>query len=161
MTGDWKEGSIEGVEFREAVKRADQRGWLAEIFRSDEMPPDMLPMMSYVSVTLPGVTRGPHMHNSQTDVFGFFGPGCFSIRLWDDREESATRGNMITRNVGERNPMIVVVPPGIVHGYTNISDIEAWVLNFPNRLFAGPGRGEPVDEVRYENMADHPFSMES
>lgn len=159
MDSEWKDGDIDGLVFRAAVKHTDERGWLAEIFRSDEVPDDTMPAMSYVSVTLPGVTRGPHKHNSQTDMFGFFGPGTFRIRFWDDRDGSPTRGNRVTKEVGEDNPTIAVVPPGIVHGYTNISEIEAWVMNFPNRLFAGEGRREPVDEVRYEDIPDHPFSM--
>ena len=160
MNSEWSEGDIDGLVFREAVKHTDERGWLAEIFRADEVSEDIMPVMSYVSVTLPGVTRGPHKHDRQTDMFGFFGPGTFRIRFWDTREESPTHGNSVTREVGETAPTIVVVPPGIVHGYTNISDSEAWVLNFPNRLFAGSGRTEPVDEIRYENIPDHPFSME-
>ena len=157
---EWKDGDIDGLVFRKAVKHTDVRGWLSEVFRSDEIPGDIMPVMSYVSVTLPGVTRGPHKHSDQTDMFGFFGPGTFKVRFWDAREKSPTCGCVVTDEVGEDNPMIVIVPPGIVHGYTNISETDAWVMNFPNRLFAGPGRSEPVDEVRYEDVVDHPFSME-
>jgi len=160
MTEEWKDGEIDGLVFREAVKYTDERGWLAEVFRSDEVPEDLMPVMSYVSVTLPGVTRGPHKHESQTDMFGFFGPGMFRTRFWDAREGSPTYGNSLTREVGEENPTVVVVPPGVVHGYTNISENEAWVMNFPNRLFRGEGREEPVDEIRYEDVPDHPYSME-
>jgi dTDP-4-dehydrorhamnose 3,5-epimerase len=55
--------------------------------------------------------------------------------------------------------VIVTVPPRVVHGYTNVSDGDAWVLNFPNRLFAGEGKKSPVDEVRHEDADDSEFSM--
>lgn len=157
---NWTEGEIEGVVLRPALKHTDQRGWLAEIFRGDEFPPDLLPAMSYVSVTKPGVSRGPHGHREQTDVFAFVGPGTFRVRLWDNRPSSRSYGRRMTALAGEGNPMIVIVPPGVVHGYTNVSDKEAMVLNYPNRLYAGKGKKEPVDEVRHENEKNSDFVLD-
>jgi dTDP-4-dehydrorhamnose 3,5-epimerase len=157
---NWIEGEIVGVIIRAARRHTDQRGWLAEMFRSDEMPADMLPAMSYVSVTHPGISRGPHGHLVQTDVFGFVGPGNFRLKLWDNRPGSPTYGHRVTLIAGEEDPQIVVVPPGIAHGYTNISAVDGWVLNYPNRLFAGQGRKDPIDEVRYEDLSAREFSME-
>ena len=45
-------------------------------------------MMTYVSQTLPGVTRGPHEHVDQTDGFAFMGPSDFKLVLWDTRLRS-------------------------------------------------------------------------
>lgn len=157
----WKEGIIRDVVVRPAKKYADGRGWLAEIFRSDEIMQDNMPVMGYVSATRPGVARGPHEHREQTDVFGFIGPGSLKIRLWDNRKESSTYGVIQTIDVGEVNPVVVVVPPGVVHGYRNISSVDAIVLNFPNRLYAGKGKKQPVDEIRYEEEKNTPFVMDS
>ena len=49
--------------------------------------------MAYVSVTKPGVIRGPHEHVNQTDMFVFVGPGEFELHLWDRRESSPTKGS--------------------------------------------------------------------
>jgi dTDP-4-dehydrorhamnose 3,5-epimerase len=155
----WKEGKIGGVEIRPAERHIDQRGWLVEIFRSDEISKARMPVMGYVSMTRPGVTRGPHEHREQTDVFGFVGPGSLRIKLWDNRKNSPTYGTMQTVDVGEVNPVIVTVPPGIVHCYKNISSTDAMVLNFPDRLFAGKDKKQPVDEIRYENAENTPFLM--
>jgi dTDP-4-dehydrorhamnose 3,5-epimerase len=151
----WTDGKIDGVEIRDAVKRTDPRGWLAEVFRSDEMNAGIMPAMGYVSVTHSGVARGPHEHKKQTDLFAFFGPGAFKIRMWDNRKASPTYGRTMTFVVGEDHPTVVVVPPGVIHGYRNISSGDAWVMNFPNRLYAGKGKRSPVDEVRYED-GSHP-----
>ena len=85
--------------------------WLAEIFRHDEF--DYMPAMSYVSVTKPGVARGPHEHVYQSDCFVFVGPGSFDLYLWDRRGNSGTKGEHIKMNVGEDNPVMVIVPPGV------------------------------------------------
>ncbi len=156
---NWQEGAIDGVQIKPAAKHADSRGWLAEVFRSDELDPELMPVMSYVSVTAPGVSRGPHAHHSQTDTFAFLGPGSFTVKLWDNRENSPTLGNMQTIEAGHSNPVIITVPPGIVHGYRNTSEIDAWVVNCPNKLFAGPNKSEPVDEIRYEDLTNSPFDL--
>ena len=156
----WIEGDIEGVEIRASVRREDSRGWLAEVFRSDEVRPAIAPMMGYVSVTHPGVARGPHEHKEQTDLFAFLGPGTFRIRMWDNRKASPTYGHARTLVAGEENPTIIVVPPGVVHGYRNVSSMDAFVLNFPNRLYAGKGKKSAVDEVRYEDGTNPDFRID-
>ncbi len=141
-------------------KHVDERGWLAECFRCDETPSEVHPAMAYVSITLPGIARGPHEHVNQTDYFCFLGPGHFKVVLWDNRSDSPTFNIRQVVFTGEDNPKIVIVPPGVVHGYKNIGTTEGQVLNFPNRLFAGPGRTQKVDEIRHEAKAPSPFRMD-
>jgi dTDP-4-dehydrorhamnose 3,5-epimerase len=148
------DGKIEGVLMKEMKPYHDSRGWLAETFRIDELG-DYKPVMSYVSVTLPKITRGPHEHRDQTDYFCFF--GAFSLYLWDNRKESPTRGYRMVIENADR--LIVMVPPGVVHAYKNAGDSEGMVLNFPDRLFGGWGKKEKVDEVRYENDPETPFRV--
>ena len=155
----WTEGKIDGVVIRPAKRNSDARGWLSEIYRSDDITEDIMPAMGYVSLTHPGVTRGPHEHHEQTDTFGFIGPGNYLLKLWDNRKNSATYGRTWSIVAGESEPIIAIIPPGIVHGYTNVSKVDGLVLNFPNRLYAGPGRRQPVDEVRYENAKETDFAM--
>ncbi|MEX2185980.1 MAG: dTDP-4-dehydrorhamnose 3,5-epimerase family protein, partial [Pirellulales bacterium] len=152
--------SIAGVEFRPLASHADARGWLVELFRHDELDERLHPAMAYVSETLPGVARGPHEHVEQTDLFAFFGPGDFRITLWDARPASPTHGAQVVQVVGASAPMAVVVPPGVVHAYENVSDKPAWVFNAPNRLYAGWRGKEPVDEIRHENDAASVFRLD-
>ena len=156
----WKEGDIEGVVMHPIKRMSDSRGWLAEIFRSDEIAPDLLPAMSYLSVTHPDVIRGPHEHREQTDIFAFFGPGTFKLKLWDNRKDSSSYGNTMIFIAGEDNPMSIILPPGIIHGYRNISDHDAWMSNYPNKLFAGEGKKDPIDEIRHEDDESNEFSMD-
>jgi dTDP-4-dehydrorhamnose 3,5-epimerase len=146
-----KKGKIDGVVIREITKHIDDRGWLAEVFREDELLREHMPVMGYISMTQPGVARGPHEHVDQTDSFGFIGPSNFKLYLWDNRKSSAT---YMTRQVvyaGEDSPKSVIIPPGVVHAYRNVGGKQGMVVNFPNRLFAGKGKKERVDEVRHED----------
>jgi dTDP-4-dehydrorhamnose 3,5-epimerase len=62
---------MKGIEIKELSVHEDNRGWLAEIIRDDES--DVKPVMSYLSMTRPGLARGPHEHKEQTDYFCFIG----------------------------------------------------------------------------------------
>ena len=152
---NFQKGPIEGVVITPFRKFVDERGWLAEIFRNDET--DYRAVMSYVSMTNPGVARGPHEHVEQSDLFCFF--GRFRLYLWDNRKGSATYGKKIVHDGGEV-PFIAVVPPGVVHAYRNIGDSGALVLNLPDRLYRGEGRSGQVDEIRYEDDPDSPFRID-
>ena len=156
----WSDGSIDGVVVRRVDEHSDARGWLAELFRDDELEKSIWPAMGYVSMTRPGMARGPHAHREQTDCFAFVLSGRFDLRMWDNRPGSSTRGRRCFMTVGEDNPVVVVVPPGVVHGYRNLASTDGLVLNFPNRLYAGEGRKQAVDEIRYEEEDPAVFSME-
>jgi dTDP-4-dehydrorhamnose 3,5-epimerase len=153
------ESQIPGVVCRPLAVYQDSRGWLAEIFRQDEVPQEQVPVMGYISVTQPGVGRGPHAHRQQTDLFCFPGPGEFRVTLWDQRPDSPAYGLRQEFILGENCPGLIIIPPGVVHGYLNLSDRAGLVCNFANRLYRGPGRQEPVDEIRYEDDPDSPFRL--
>lgn len=150
---------IEGVDIRPLSHHRDDRGWLVELYRDDELDEELRPRMVYISQTMPGVARGPHEHIDQTDYFAFIGPGNFRLYLWDARDGSPTEGNRIVVTVGQSNPAAVVIPPGVVHAYKNISDIPGNVVNAPNQLYAGEGKAGPVDEIRHENVEDSPYVL--
>ena len=95
MKMQFKKGKIEGVIIEQLTKFSDDRGYLVETFRIDNLPSKLRPVMSYVSYTKPGIARGPHEHMEQTDIFCFMGPGNFKIRLWDNRKEYESYGNFM------------------------------------------------------------------
>ena len=152
---EFKKGEIEGVVLEKLIKFIDERGFLVETFRIDNLRDNLQPVMSYVSYTRPGIARGPHEHLKQIDIFCFFGPGNFKIKLWDNRKESKTFGCCMSIVGGENNPIRIMVPPGVVHGYKNISkEDDGMVLNYPDKLYRGWDRKEKVDEIRHEDTGD-------
>jgi dTDP-4-dehydrorhamnose 3,5-epimerase len=154
------DGEIDGVEIRPLKPFHDKRGWLVEIFRHDQLTQERFPVMMYVSSTLPGVTRGPHEHVDQTDGFAFIGPSDFRLYLWDHRPNSRTRGHRCVATFGASNPAAVWIPPGVVHAYRNVGEVSGLVFNVPNRLYAGWGKKEPVDEIRHEDADPSKFLMD-
>ena len=143
-------GEIADVLVKELTKHSDPRGWLIEIFREDEIDPRYRPVMEYISMTEPEIARGPHEHADQADYFAFIGPSTFKVYLWDNRRNSPTYRNRMALLAGEEAPRTVIIPPGVVHAYKNVGGKTGMVVNLPNRLFAGRGRKETVDETRHE-----------
>jgi len=156
---NWKDGIIDECCLTESRRFHDDRGWLSEVFRNDEPPNGHQPAMVYLSETRPGVTRGPHAHEDQTDLFAFF-DGQFRVFLWDPRPDSKTEGVRQIFEAGRENPCTLTVPPGVVHAYKNIGGSPALILNCPDRLYAGKTREEPIDEIRYEDQPESDYRMD-
>jgi len=158
------QSAIPGVLLTFLSRFEDPRGWLDELFRSDTLEAadmkDAKPVMGYLSMTRPGVARGPHEHRDQTDLLAFAGPSDFEVTLWDNRTGSPTFGRRETFVLGASYPATLIVPPGIVHAYRNVGKVDGWVLNFPNRLYKGPGRTGPVDEIRHEENPQSRYKVE-
>lgn len=164
MTRDELASAIPGVRVELLAPATDGRGWLAELFRADVLEAtgmgEAQPVMAYLSMTRPGGTRGPHEHLEQTDFFAFAGPSDFEVTLWDNRQGSPTFGRREILVLGASRPATLIVPPGVVHATRNVGKVDGLVVNFPNRLYRGPGRAESVDEIRYEDDTRSSFKVE-
>lgn len=156
----FKVAEISGVVIRDLQRFHDARGWLAELFRHDQLDEEYYPAMAYISSTDPGATRGPHEHVDQADLFCFLGPSNFQIQMWDNRPESSTFNHVMILVVGADNPKSVLVPKGVAHAYRNVGDVQGIVINCPNRLYAGHGKGEAVDEIRHEDDPETIYRMD-
>jgi len=156
---EFRSGPIEGVTIKPLKKYIDTRGWLSELYREDELDAEYHPVMTYVSETKPGVQRGPHEHVDQADYFSFIGPSDFNLVLWDNRKDSPTYWNKISVVVGESWPAAVVIPKGVVHTYKNVGTKDGWVINAANRLYKGPDKKDPIDEIRHEDDPDTLFKI--
>ena len=156
----FKRGQIRDVVVRAVGKFVDERGWLAELFRHDELEAEYFPAMCYISSTEPNVQRGPHEHVDQADFFVFIGPSNFKLRLWDNRRDSETYGHVMTLYTGADNPKAVLVPKGVVHAYRNVGSVSGIVINCPNRLYMGEGKRAEIDEIRHEDDPATVYRME-
>ncbi len=152
-------GKIQDVVVYPLKKFVDERGWLCELFRHDEIAEEFYPAMAYISVTEPNTQRGPHEHVEQADLFCFLGASNFKLRLWDNRENSPTFRSVMTLFVGADNPQAIIVPIGVVHAYKNVGSEKGMVINCPNRLYMGAGKLEKIDEIRHEDDPDTIFTI--
>jgi dTDP-4-dehydrorhamnose 3,5-epimerase len=155
MSAPQIESPIAGVIAYSLRRFDDSRGWLTELFREDELPEGFRPVMGYISMTRPSVARGPHEHRDQTDGFAFLS-GRFEITLWENRPGQEYQKWVL--EAGEAAPLFLIVPPGVVHAYRNVGESDALVFNFPDQLYAGKGKAEPVDEIRHEEI-DSEFKL--
>ena len=124
---------IEGVAVKQLARHADQRGYLMELLRSDD------PIFSkfgqcYVSMNYPGVVRAWHWHEKQDDFFVVV-RGMIRVGLYDQREGSATQGEVNNFYLGENNTILVKIPVGVVHGYKTIGMEPSLLINFPSEAY--------------------------
>lgn len=124
---------IDGVVVHSLVRRADARGSLIEVLRSD-WPGFTRFGQAIFTVNFPGVIRAWHWHRRQTDVIVVI-RGRAVLPLYDGRPGSRTAG-ATEEHVGDGdNPFALFVPPGVYHGYKTLGNEPALILNFPSELY--------------------------
>jgi dTDP-4-dehydrorhamnose 3,5-epimerase len=118
---------IQGVKIKKLKIIPDDRGRLMEILRSDD---EMFIKFGqvYMTTAKPGVIKGWHWHKLQYDSFTCVS-GKMLLALYDNRENSTTKGELVDFEISPDNPMVVQIPPGVYHGFKCISDNEAIVIN--------------------------------
>ena len=123
---------IDGVLVRELRKHVDERGFLMEMLRADWEGFEKFGQ-SYVSLNYPGVIRAWHYHKKQTDYFACVA-GMIKVPLYDARDRSRTYRQINEFVIGEDNPILVKIPPGVYHGYKTIGVKPSLLINFPTEL---------------------------
>ena len=149
---------INGVVRKDLKVYEDERGRLFELFRIGD-PELIQPAMAYMSFTNPGVVRGPHEHKEQTDMFIFPGIGSFWVYLWDRREDTFSKRELEVLAFRDREPALLIVPPGVVHGYRADKITGGWALNFPDKPYKGEDGKQEVDEIRHEDDPNSPYKI--
>jgi dTDP-4-dehydrorhamnose 3,5-epimerase len=126
---------IHGVKTKDLQINADERGSLTEMWRSDWELFEEEPSMSYFSVTYPGIIRAWHRH-SRGQIDHFVVPhGKVKVGIYDDREDSPTKGELNTFVIGEGNMKIVRIPGDCWHGFKCVGDERATLINYPTNLY--------------------------
>jgi len=111
----------------------DERGRLMETLRCDD---DLFIKFgqAYITTAYPGVIKGWHYHKIQVDNFVGV-KGMFKVVLYDDRENSPTRGEVNEFFLGVHNPTLLQIPLLVLHGFKAIGTEEAIMLNLPTELY--------------------------
>ncbi len=136
VTPDGKPTStlIDGVRLRPAVTHPDERGTVTEVF-DPRWALDEAPLVYVYQVTIrPGQNKGWVMHERQADRI-FFSIGAIKVVLYDDREDSPTRGMLNELVLGEEKRALLRIPPGIWHLLANVGDKDALFVNCPTRAY--------------------------
>jgi dTDP-4-dehydrorhamnose 3,5-epimerase len=121
--------AIEGIILKKLAVIPDERGWLMEILRCDDQVFEKFGQV-YVTTAYPGVVKAWHYHKKQTDNFTCI-HGMMKVVLYDARSDSPTHKALMELFIGERNPVLISVPPGIFHGFKAIGTDTAYFLSIP------------------------------
>ncbi|MHB0869720.1 MAG: dTDP-4-dehydrorhamnose 3,5-epimerase family protein [Chloroflexota bacterium] len=124
---------IDGVATKPLRVIPDERGFLMEMLRSDDELFERFGQ-AYITAVYPGVVKGWHYHRKQTDHFVCV-KGIAKVVLYDQREGSPTRGQLQEFFIGERNPMLLKIPPLVMHGFKGVGTEMAMIINFPTELY--------------------------
>ena len=117
---------IEGVQIIDLPVLMDDRGYLFEIARAvgGGEPHAVVHQFGQVYLVgdpVRGAIRAYHKHDELWDWFCIV-HGTAKFVLRDDRQGSATYEQMVEVVVGDRRPRLIVVPPGVYHGWMSLTD---------------------------------------
>ncbi len=132
---------IHGVEIKELVTRADERGFFREVIRkTDSFFGEGFGQWSHTK-TFAGAAKAWHVHQKQTDWW-YVAVGAVKVALYDTRRDSPTYGETMEIFLGDQyGEKVLKVPPGVAHGYK--------VLEGPAHLFYVTSHTyDPNDEGR-------------
>jgi len=124
---------IDGVKVKKLKVIPDERGYVMEMLRTDD---ELFRKFgqAYVTTAYPGVVKAWHSHRVQTDNLVCVS-GMVKLALYDGRKGSATRGEVNEFFLGDLEPQLVAIPPGVLHGFKTISETTAIVINFVTELY--------------------------
>lgn len=124
---------IEGVQVKRLVKHCDDRGFFTEILRDDD---NLLSHFGQASIskTYPGVVKAFHYHEHQDDLW-FFPAGYAQVVLHDLRKDSPTSGETNVFYMGEDNPVLLVIPSMVAHGYRVLGNEPAVIVYFTTKSY--------------------------
>lgn len=119
---------LDGVEIKRLTRKTDERGWLAEILKAGEGVTPVFGQM-FVTVALPGVTKGGHYHTHKVEWFCVV-QGTARLVLQELASERRFEIEM-----GERNLVTVRIPPGVGHAITNTGKDVMMLLVYAEEVF--------------------------
>ncbi|MDB1921733.1 NAD-dependent epimerase/dehydratase family protein [Clostridium tertium] len=104
-------------------KKIDNRGWLAEIVKSNEFG------QIFVSKTKAGITRGNHYHHTKVEKFIVI-QGKAEVKF-----RNINNDNVISYIVEGEDLEVIDIPVGYTHSITNIGKNEVITLFWANEIF--------------------------
>jgi dTDP-4-dehydrorhamnose 3,5-epimerase len=118
---------IEGVHVVPLRRIPDERGTVYHMMkRTDPLFQEFGEI--YFSTVYKDVVKGWHRHQEMTLNYACIS-GRVKLVLYDDREGSPTRGELMELFLGPDNYSLVVIPPEIWNGFKGMSDPYAIVAN--------------------------------
>ena len=137
---------IQGVEFHPLKQIPDERGRVMQMLRRDDPWFERFGEI-YFSVVYPGVVKGWHLHKVMTLNYAVI-VGRIKLVLYDEREDSPTRGKLQEIFAGEDNYCLITVPPNVWNGFKGLGVEPAVVANCATEPY------DPSEIVRSDPFSD-------
>ena len=118
---------IDGVVVVPLQRIADDRGCVFHMLKSTDAHFVGFGEV-YFSSVYPGIVKGWKRHRRATANYACIF-GRVRVALYDDRAASRTRGNVMEVVLGPDEYSLVVIPPGIWHGFQGVCHPAAVLAN--------------------------------
>ncbi|MCS7080558.1 MAG: dTDP-4-dehydrorhamnose 3,5-epimerase family protein [Chloracidobacterium sp.] len=118
---------IEGVAVRPLRQIPDERGKIMHMLRADDPHFERFGEI-YFSCVYPGAIKAWHIHKAMTLNYAVI-VGRIKLVLYDDRDGSPTRGELMELFIGDGNYALVTVPPLVWNGFKGVGTETAIVAN--------------------------------
>jgi dTDP-4-dehydrorhamnose 3,5-epimerase len=145
---DSAEAAYSGRDFFETKNVVTDRAVIRECYRKDWGLQDKEIRHIIAVSSWPGQVLGWHKHLIQTDHLLAM-KGSFKAVLFDDRDDSPSKGQIYVALLSELRPGVLVIPPGIWHAFENLTPEPAILLNYFDR------------EYQYENPDEYKLPLDS
>ena len=113
---------------------------------------DVVPGQINYSVLFPGVVKAWHRHKKQTDWFCVV-LGNAKVALYDEKTKKFE-----THFMGELNPKVIKIVPGIWHGYTALGGKPCGLVYYMDKKF---NPSEPDEERAEWNAFGYNWEVEN
>src|SRR3990170_5905480 len=118
---------IDGVAIWPLKQIIDERGKIMHMLRSDDAHFTQFGEI-YFSFVHPGVIKAWHIHKKM--ILNYAVPyGKIKLVLFDNREKSPTRGEIMEIVTGPENYQLITIPPLVWNGFQGIGDNTSIVAN--------------------------------
>ncbi len=118
---------IDGVRIKPLKQIFDERGKVMHMLRCDS--PDFTKFGEiYFSCTNPGAIKAWHLHKEMTLNYAVIF-GEIKFVLYDDREDSPTKGELQEIYLSPENYCLVTIPPLVWNGFKGLGQKPAIVAN--------------------------------
>jgi len=119
---------LDDVKIHDLVLRKDERGWLAEIIRAEQLEDKTFGQIT-VAITAPNMIRGNHYHKLNREWFCVV-EGIMKLSLKDVKTKK-TREYILSG----KEPQSIRVTPGLSHALKNIGKQNAILLIYNSRPY--------------------------
>jgi len=137
---------IQGVSLRPLKQIPDERGKVMQMLRRDDPWFERFGEI-YFSLVYPRVVKGWHLHKVMTLNYAVI-TGRIKLVLYDEREQSPTRGELQEIFSGEDSYCLITVPPNVWNGFKGLGVQPAVVAN------CSTDPHEPSEIVRLDPFSD-------